>query len=71
MQILSLIKKVVGCKNNPKKSSTKKLVEQIPCGYSMSTVWTFDGIENEHDVCRGEDFMKKFCESLREHTMKI
>ena len=24
-----------------------------------------------HDVYRGKGHMKKFCESLREHTMKI
>ena len=37
----------------------------------MSTIWTFDGIENNHDVYRGENCMKKFCKSLREHSMKI
>ena len=37
----------------------------------MSTVWAFDGIENKHDVFKGEDFMKKFCESLREHSVKV
>ena len=36
----------------------------------MSTVWTSNGIENKH-VYRGEDCVKKFCESLREHAMKI
>ena len=34
----SLIKKICNCKNNPEKSSTK-IGEQIPCGYSMSTIW--------------------------------
>ena len=24
-----------------------------------------------HDVYRGKDCMKKFCESLREHAMKV
>ena len=24
-----------------------KIGEHIPCGYSMSTIWTFDGIENK------------------------
>ena len=24
-----------------------------------------------HDVCRGKDCMKKFCESLREHPNEI
>ena len=37
----------------------------------MSTMWTFDGIEHEHGVCIGEDYIKKFCESLREHTTII
>ena len=26
---------------------------------------------DKHDVCRGKDCMKKFCESLTEDTMKI
>ena len=37
----------------------------------MSTIWTFGGIENKLDVYRGEDCMKKFCESSREHEVKI
>ena len=37
----------------------------------MPTIWTFDDIENKHDVYRGADCMKKFCKSLREHEMKI
>ena len=40
------------------------------CGYSMSTIWTFDGVENKHDIYWGEDCMKKFCVSLREHAME-
>ena len=36
----SLIKKVLdGCKNNTEKSSTTKIGERIPCGYSMSMIW--------------------------------
>ena len=37
----------------------------------MSTILLFIGIGNKHDVYRGKDFMKKFCESIREHAMKI
>ena len=37
----------------------------------MSTVSSFRSIENIHDVYRAKDCMKKFCEFLREHTMKI
>ena len=28
-----LIKKIDGCPNNPKQSSTSKIGEHIPCGY--------------------------------------
>ena len=37
----------------------------------MSTIWTFDRLEYKHDVCRGEDCIKKFCKPLREHMIKI
>ena len=37
----------------------------------MFTIWAFSGIENMHGVYRGEDCMKKFCESLKENAMKI
>ena len=37
----------------------------------MSTISSSRTIENMHDVYRGKDCMKKFCESLREHAKKI
>ena len=37
----------------------------------MSKISFFRSVENKHDVYRGKDCMKKFCESLREHAMKI
>ena len=37
----------------------------------MSTIWAFDNIENKHTLYRGEDCMKKFWESLREHAKHI
>ena len=37
----------------------------------MSTISLFRNIENKHDVYRGKDYMKKFCESLKEHEVKI
>ena len=66
-----LIEKIDGCKNNPENSSTTKVSEHIPSGFSMSTISSFRSIENKHDVYRGKDCMKKFCEFLREHAMKI
>ena len=50
------------------KISTTEIGEHIPCRYSMLTVWAFDQIENKYTLYRGKDCLKKFCESLREHT---
>ena len=36
----------------------------------MSVTLSFKSRENKHDVYRGKDFMKKFCESVRKHAMK-
>ena len=58
-------------KNYPQKKYLNIVVEHIPCGYSMSTIWTFDGIENNYDVNRGKYCMKKFCKCLTEHAMQI
>ena len=54
MYILNfLIKKVDGCKNNLKKLLPIKIGKHIPCGYSMLTIWTFDGEENNPGIHRG------------------
>ena len=37
----------------------------------MSTIWTFDNIENKHSLYCGEDRKKKFCISLREHATNV
>ena len=47
------------------------IIGHIPSGLSMPTISSFTSIENKHDVCRYKDCMKKFCELLREHAMKI
>ena len=66
-----IIEKIDGYKNNPQNLSTKKVIGHIPSGFSMSTISSFRSIENKHDVYRRKDCMKKFCEFLREHAMKI
>ena len=48
-----------------------KVSGHIPSGVSMSTISSFKSIESKDDVYRGKDCMKKFCQSLREHAMKI
>ena len=69
--IKCLIKKVDGCAKNAENSSTTKVGEHILCGYSMLTIWDFDNTENKHTLYRGEDYMQKFCTSLREHTKNM
>ena len=66
-----IIEKIDGCKNNPENLSTTKVGERISSGFSTSTISSFRNIENKHDVYRGKDCMKKFCESLREQIIKI
>ena len=66
-----IIEKINECKTNPENSSTTKVSEHITSEFSMSTILSFRSIENKYHVYRGKDCMKNFCESLREHTMKI
>ena len=66
-----LIEKIDRCKNNPKNSFKTKASEHIPSRFSMSTKSSYRSIGNKHDVYRIKDCMKRFCESLREHVMKI
>ena len=65
------MKKMDGCKNNSENSSATKVSEHTPSGFSMPTISSFRSIENKHDVYRGKDCMKKFCQSLGEDAMKI
>ena len=37
----------------------------------MPTVSLCKTIESKHDVYRGKDYIKTFCESLGEHIMEI
>ena len=69
--IESLIKKIDVCDNSPETSLTTKLGEHVSCGYSMLTMRAFNNIENKHTSHLGEDCMKRFCTSLKEHTTNI
>ena len=66
-----VIEKIKECKNNLENSSTAKIGKHIPSDFKISTISSFNRIENKHDVHRGKDCMKKLCESVREHAMKI
>ena len=45
-----------------------KVGGHIPSFFSMSAILSRKSIEKNHDVYRGKDCRKKFCESLREHA---
>ena len=66
-----ITEKINGCKNNPENSSTTKVSGYIPSDFSMSTISLFRSTENQHHVYQGKYCMRKFCEFLREHAMKI
>ena len=66
-----LIVRIDGCKNNSENSSTTKVSEHVPSGFSMSTISSFRTTENKHDVYRGKDCIKKFSESLKENSVEI
>ena len=53
-----LIEKADECKNYPENSSTTKVGEHIPSGFSMSTMLSFKSKENKHDVSRCKNCMK-------------
>ena len=48
-----------------------KIGEHISSGFSMSTTSSFKSIENKHGIYKYKDFMKKFCEYLRENAIEI
>ena len=48
-----------------------KVGGHIPSVFSMSPILSCKSIEKNHDVYRGKDCRKKFCESLREHAIKL
>ena len=71
MQIFSSsIGKIDEYKNNVEKSSKTKVSGYIPSGFSMSTITSLNDKGNKHDVYRGKDCKKNFCESFREHAVE-
>ena len=66
-----LLKKIDTCYNNPDLSSTTKINQLIPSGYSIYTNCSFDNSNNKLGHYRGEDCMKRFCKDLKDHATKI
>ena len=66
-----LLKKIDTCQNNPDLSSTTKINQHIPSGYSIYTSCSFDKPNNKLSYYRGEDCMRRFCKDLKDHATKI
>ena len=66
-----IIGNIDGSQNNPENSSTIKVIEHIPSGFSITTISSFRSIQKYHDVYRGKDCMKTFCQSLRKYAKQI
>ena len=58
--IESLIIKTDGLAYNPENSSTTKIGQHIPFGYSMSTIWAFDYTEDKHTLIAEKIVSKSF-----------
>ena len=56
------MEKINGWKNHLENSSTTKVGQHIPPGFSMSIILPFKSMENKYDVYKNKDCMKKFCE---------
>ena len=69
--MLTLLEKMSTCQNNPEKSSTSKIDEHTPSGYSLFTHCSFDKTKNKLDCYRGKYCMERFCKDLKEHATKI
>ena len=57
----SLLEKMSTYHNNTEKSSTIKINEHTPSGYSLFTHCSFDLTKNKLDCYKGKDGIEKFC----------
>ena len=66
-----LLEKMSTCINNTNESSTTKINNHTPSGYSIFTSCSFNELKNKLNYYRGKDCIKKFCKDLKEHVMRI
>ena len=59
------------CNNNPNKSYTIAKALYKSSGYSLLTSCSFDKSENKQTYYRGRDYMKRFCNDLKEHVTRV
>ena len=66
-----LVENISTCHNDSNKSSTVKIKEYTPSGYSLFTNCSFDNIKYWHSYYRGQDCMKILCKDLKEHAKRV
>ena len=66
-----LLEKISTCYNNTYLSSTTKINQHVPSGYSIFANCSFDKSYNNLSHYRGEDYMKIFCNDLKDHEKRI
>ena len=59
------------CNNNPNKSHTTAKALHKPSRYSLLTSCLFDKSKKKSTYYRGKDYMKRFCDDLKEHVTRI
>ena len=66
----SLLEKISTCHYNANESSTIKINNHTPSGYSLFTHCSFDNTKNRLSYYRGQGNMEMFCKGLKEHATK-
>ena len=66
-----LLENISTCHNDPNKSSTIKIDEHTPSGYSLLAYCSFDNTKNRLSYYRGQDCKKMLCKELKEHAKRV
>ena len=60
-----ILGKIDSCEKNPNMSYTEKKNKHIPCGYFISTCYSYDRSLNKSLYYRGPDCVEKFSQDLK------
>ena len=60
-----LLVKIDSCEKNPNMSYTEKKDKHIPCGYSITSCYSYDKSLNKTKYYRGLDYVEKFSQDLK------
>ena len=66
-----LLIKQKSCQNNPNESYSERKAMHEPSANTLSLITSFDSKENKRNFYRGKDYIKRFCNDLKELGMNI